>query len=770
LALVLSLIAGIWLVAASRWVVTDTVVPWDSKNQFYAFFRFLATALHSGHTPFWNPYHYGGHPSIADPQSLVFSPAFVAWAWFDPAPSMRTFDLIVYAHLLVGGLATGALGWRAGWPLPASALAAVVFMFGGPAAGRLTHSGVIITYALLPPALLLMQLALDGRSLVAAAGFGVVAAMLALGRNHEALLLCYVLAAALAAHVAEAGDKRRFLRERAWVLSAMLLVGAVLVAVPLLLTLQFAQLSNRPHIPLKIAYEASLYPASLASLAVARVMGSLQETDDYWGPNYETLPAVAATDQSFNYLFVSAAAMIVLLWFGVAGGGLWRRGNRLLTGILVVATLYALGRYTPVYVLAFHVLPGVDLFRRPIDAAFVLVAALALQSGSLLASYVREGCPRAAFWQVAAVAAAALGVIGWAIAFSARTQHGWAALLQVIEVVPIAALVVAVLVGARGARGRLRAAACVAAVATAELLWWNTASTLNAEGPAYYSVLQQPTTSDARALELLERELESRHRQGERPRVEIVGVGGPWQNLPVVRGLEATNGYNPLRIGAYDRLVSPGEMTYALDQRLFPRTFDSYDCALARSLGLEYVVLGRPMEELPHLARRPLASVLLAGPNVWIYRLHAAEPRVAFVGSAPLVGPICRAEVPQSHLDPYLHSAVYGPAIDADPAHLLIPDHPLPVEQPYSQTWIRSWSPDRVDIELESDEAGTLILHELDYPGWVAEVDGEPTPIQRNSVLFRSVKVAAGRHLVVFRFAPLSVSNLRQALLGLWAQ
>src|SRR5215813_7971783 len=79
------LITGLWLIAASRWIVTDAVVPWDSKNQFYAFFRFLAAALNSGVSPFWNPYHYGGHPSVADPQSLIFSPLFVLWALVDPA-------------------------------------------------------------------------------------------------------------------------------------------------------------------------------------------------------------------------------------------------------------------------------------------------------------------------------------------------------------------------------------------------------------------------------------------------------------------------------------------------------------------------------------------------------------------------------------------------------------------------------------------------------------------------------------------------------------
>src|SRR5687767_12031818 len=73
-------IGAIWLVIVSWRMAADFVTPWDSKNQFYAFFRFLASTIHSGSTPFWNPYHYGGHPSIADPQSLIFAPAFVLWA------------------------------------------------------------------------------------------------------------------------------------------------------------------------------------------------------------------------------------------------------------------------------------------------------------------------------------------------------------------------------------------------------------------------------------------------------------------------------------------------------------------------------------------------------------------------------------------------------------------------------------------------------------------------------------------------------------------
>jgi len=762
LTLLLLAIAAIWLIAASRWIVTDAVVPWDAKNQFYAFFRFLAATIHAGQAPFWNPYHYGGHPSVADPQSLIFAPPFVLWALFDAAPSIRSFDLIVYAHLLAGGLAIGVLGWRAGWPWPASVLAAVIFMFGGPASGRLQHSGIILSYGLFPVALLLMLVALQSRSMLAAVAFAVVTAVLALGRNHEALLLCFVLAAVLVAEIVRAPDRGCYVRDRSRVLATMAAVSAALVAVPLLLTVQFAALSNRPEVPLEKAFEASLYPANLASLAVANVLGSLETTQIYWGPNHDTLPAVGATDRSFNYLFVGAASTIVVLWFGLAGGWLMRRGNRLLTVVAALALLYALGRYTPVYALMFKLVPGVDLFRRPIDATFVLVGVFALLAGQLLADYVREGVPRVAATRLAAVAGLALGVVIWAILFSEKSNRGWSSMAEALKVAPLVVLLIVVLARAGSAQARLGAAACVAVVATGELVWCNAASSLNAEPPGYYAVLQQPVGVEAQALSVLERDIKDRHRQGDRPRVEIVGVSGSWQNLAMARGLEATNGYNPLRIGTYDRLVSPGETTHLVDQRLFPASFDNYDCALARELGLEYVVLGRPIEEVSHLARRPVTDVLLAGPKVWIYRLRGAEPRVKFVNRVLVADTDASANAGQFRFNPAGDTAI----IDDDTAPLRL-FWPMTGLRDLAQTRILSWRPDRVEIEVQNRQHGILILHEAFYPGWVAEVDGERTPILRANVLFRGVELGEGQHTVVFRYAPFSLDNLRAAMLGL---
>jgi len=747
------LIIGLWFLAASRWIVTDTVVPWDSKNQFYAFFRFLASSFHAGVSPFWNPYHYGGHPSVADPQSLIFAPLFVLWALLDPTPSLRAFDLIVFAHLLIGGLAVAAIGWRAAWPLSACVLAAVLFMFGGAAAGRLQHTGLIVTYGLFPPALLLLQLALERRSIAIALGFGFVASALVLGRNQVSMLICFALAAVVIGEIATAERPLRYLRERAAVLVAIGIAGFALCAVPFLLTMQFAALSNRPSLTLEAALNGSLYPAHLAQLMVPNIYGV---QDAFWGPGPATVPETTYTDDSFNYMFVGFVPIVLLLWFGILGGGMFRRGRLLITAMAAAALIYALGRYTPLFALAFDFVPGVDKFRRPVDASFLLVAALALISGHLLSDYVRAGLPRLRMVTSIAAAAGVAALLAWAVAFSAGQGHGAEAMVAVLKAAPIALGAIAILAFARAPRARVIAASAVALIAVADLMWWNVGFRLNAERRSAYAVLDEPRPADLQVIDRIEQLVHERQAVGERPRIEIIGMGGPWQNLAVVRGLEATNGYNPLRIGFYDRLVSPGEATWRQDQRDFPASFENYDCELARALGLEFVVLDRPIEKVAHLARRPVADVLQAGPEVWIYRLRNPSSRLKFSR---------RVQVADADGTNASGQLLASPS----PDRVLIDDDTLPsgiypAEASAGRARIVSWRADRVEIETDSDLGGMLALHDTYYPGWIAEIDGSRAPILRADVLFRGLEVPAGHHSIVFRFAPFALDNLRDAL------
>ena len=84
-----------------------------------------------------------------------------------------------------------------------------------------------------------------------------------------------------------------------------------------------------------------------------------------------------------------------------------------------------------------------------------------------------------------------------------------------------------------------------------------------------------------------------------------------------------------------------------------------------------------------------------------------------------------------------------------------------------SKAEIAAYSNNNVTVTVDAAQPGLLVLHDMYYPGWVARVDGTPTPIVRANLLFRGVEVPAGHHTVEFSFQPFSLTNLAAAARGL---
>jgi hypothetical protein len=259
--------------AVSAWLATGAVVPWDSKNHFYAMYRFLGEALARGEVPLWNPFHFGGYPAVADPQSLIFTPTMFLFAAVFPQASMQGFDAMIFSHLLLGGFGVLGLFRRRGWHPAGAVLAASIFMLGGPAASRLQHTGMIISYGFIPVAFLLLEVALARCSLWAAIGFGTVAALMAVGRDQVAFLACLTLIALLVWQIAHDEAPLAYLRRRILLLIVMGVTGTALLAVPSILTMQFLADSNRPGIAFGVAVAGSL-PMSSAHSTGPMIIGA----------------------------------------------------------------------------------------------------------------------------------------------------------------------------------------------------------------------------------------------------------------------------------------------------------------------------------------------------------------------------------------------------------------------------------------------------------------------------------------------------------------
>ena len=67
---------------------------------------------------------------------------------------------------------------------------------------------------------------------------------------------------------------------------------------------------------------------------------------------------------------------------------------------------------------------------------------------------------------------------------------------------------------------------------------------------------------------------------------------------------------------------------------------------------------------------------------------------------------------------------------------------------------ITGYQDNRVDLTVETDSAGLLVLSDTYYPGWKAYVDGERVPIYPTDVALRSVFLEQGEHEVRFVYSP----------------
>jgi hypothetical protein len=759
----------VWLAAALAWPLSGQVVPWDSKNHFYPMFRYLGAALSEGVFPSWNPYHFAGHPTIADPQSLLFTPTMALFAYFAPKASMFAFDIAVYAHLLVGGLAIGFLGLRRGFGAPAALIAAVMFMMGGSAAARLQHTGMIFSYAFLPVALLALEACFAKRSLWLAFGFGVAAGLMALGRDQIAYFGCLILIAAAVAHAFEKGRPFAWLKEHWLGLLVMAATGAAIICVPVLLTLQFLGGSNRPEIGYGLAVMGSLPPQSFATLLFSNVFGTLDNSVDYWGPGPMTVPNGSWTDRSINYLFAGTLPALLLLWHGLAGGRALARGTRFFAVIACVAVIYALGRYTPIFEAVFDHMPGVNLYRRPADATFIINFAFAMLSGFLLDRFCREGLPK--FGQsgvisfllpiVAIILTVAAIIISFGFCFKAgRSTYG---LREVLLGIAVATTGLAVMLGATTPRMRLIAAAAIAAITSGELVLRHAASAVDAEPASYYSAYGAASSPEQAGLAVLRKAIAQRQEEGARPRVEILGLPYGWQNASMIEGIEDTLGYNALRIADYEQLTGAGENAVDLRLREFPGTFRGWRSRLASLLGLEFLVLDRPIEDLPKEYPRPdEVTEIFAGTGMHIYHLGNAAPR-AYVAhrlvSVDESSVIESGEIPE--FDRTDEALIDERSLKDLRGNYGLDGSGIPHGEAVAR--IVSYKRNCVIIEADSDSPGVLVLHDLYYPGWDALVDGQPAPVLKANLLFRGVELPRGRHIITFRFEPLSLGNLLKA-------
>src|SRR5262245_37630725 len=146
------------------WLSGRVTIPWDAKAHFLPQIQFLARSIAGGEWPFWTPFAFSGHPQIADPQAMIFSPPFLILALLNSAPSPWATDVTLLAMVFVGGAVLMLWFRDQGWHWAGALLAALVFCYGASMAWRIQHIGQVLSLAYLPVAMLCLDRALVRRS------------------------------------------------------------------------------------------------------------------------------------------------------------------------------------------------------------------------------------------------------------------------------------------------------------------------------------------------------------------------------------------------------------------------------------------------------------------------------------------------------------------------------------------------------------------------------------------------------------------------------
>lgn len=759
LAIALFLLA--WAALSWPWLSGAVTIPYDAKALFQAELQFLANAIHQGQSPFWAPNVFGGMPQIADPQSLIFSP-MVLLALLAPHPSFHALDAAVLALLACAGLAIMMFFRDRGWHPAGGVVAALAFAFGASASWRIQHIGQIESLVFFGIALWLLGRALDRPSILYGLLAGIAAGLMLVQPDQVAFLGALFLVGFVADHWLAQPSLNYALRRSARPLAAAALASLLIIAVPVLLTLLFAESSDRASFHYAEATQGSLHPASLLTMLVGGLF-SADYAVPYWGPYSEAWdPKHLFLSANMSQVYAGALPILAILMFGLARGLAWTREIRFFSLALIALIVYALGRYTPAYRVLFEVLPGVNVFRRPADATFLIGATIAILGGylvhraasgtiTLTRQHVLMGCALIAAWFVAAISVALYAGHVHDAALPLAKAALWigagAAALLALRYVP--------------ARGAVASLLVVAPLMAADLRVNNGPTESTGLPPARFDMLEPDTKNET--ILLLKRLLAQPLPSDRRDRVELLGVGFEWPNAPMIHGFDHTLGYNPLRLADVSDATGARDYIAGPSQRVFSPLFNSYRSLMADMMGLRYIVSSVHVGEVDHNLKVGDLRFLAHTRDGYVYENPRALPRVLFAVNWMAADFDALIELGQwPDFDPR-STVLLEPEPGVEPPPLRKPG-----ECPRAIARLTHYENTVVEIDADSVCGGYVVLNDVWHPWWTVTVDGKPADILKANVLFRAVEVAPGRHQLRFEFKPVegAIAELSERIFG----
>jgi hypothetical protein len=488
------------------------------------------------------------------------------------------------------------------------------------------------------------------------------------------------------------------------------------------------------------AAQWSLHPEEIGAMVVPELVGNdsgrlLQSggadwtRGTYWGRNAIKL----------NHEYVG---VVVLLLAGVSFFGARRRALRIFLAVLgVLALLYAMGAHTPVWHLAYALLPGIRLFR----AASMVVFLFGFAAATLAAFGVdrllelRAGDDPASSRRVLRYLSIAAALVAFGLVLSAGgvLTSMWTGLLYGdIDAGNAAELAAAqpfiqrgffvafvLVLGTAGLvwatlRGRLPAAGLVAgfALLIAVDLWRVDAPFIEVLDPAQVPNLTQP---DPIVQELVRLEAAE-------PPFRVHLFGADQEVAPAAFGIPLTGGHHPNDLARYRELIGMEGSGAGVNLG---------NPNVLRLLAARYLVWPTAQQGGEPQGIEVIARSNLGDGQVYQSLLrYPALPRARLVGAAEVVAD--EAAVPR------ILAADFDPgvtAVLAEPAPVDLPGGPIEG----TVEWVEDGR-DRLRLTVTSPSNALLVVADNWYPAWKARVNGVEVPVLRAYHTLRAIPVGPG--------------------------
>ena len=508
----------------------------------------------------------------------------------------------------------------------------------------------------------------------------------------------------------------------------------------------------------QIAYSSSwsFHPEEVMSLVVPEFVGNSYADAEwaqntYWGRN--------AIKLNHEYLGVS---VVVLALFGLLG----RRSSGLrwfLAGLSGIWLLYALGTHTPIWRIFYEVVPGMSLFRVPAICAFLVGFGVTTLFAMGIDDLVREEPERGSFHRsrrgrvllaflglllVGALlqASGILGSVWTTMLYADAGERQLAALATATPYITrgfgitltIAGLAVACVWAVR--RGRVPVMAAMAGLAALVAL------DLGRIDRAFIRMWDFHAWA---APDENTRFLQG-HRDEARP-FRVADLRASEQDVDLaMHGLDIVAGHHPNDLARYRLLLG---LEASVD-----RGTNTRHPNVLRMMNVKYIVW--PQEAVggpPYPGAQPLSTARRGRGLEAVYTYPGLER--AWIADEIAVledDDAALARILSQDFDPGRE------AILADAADLLFAPAVGGAVGAGPVTW-QLFEPDERRLRVTTSGPALLVVSENWFPGWVAEVDGEPVAVRRANLTLQAVEIpTGGDHTVTLRFtAPTVMSALR---------